>query len=138
GSGLVEAVVEVVEQRAVETEAGTEGGVAVAEDVPGETDAGLGEEPGAVGGEGGGADGGVGVDDGRLAKDSGGEAVVRGAALRFIEAVGGFDAEAGAEFEARGDVDGVFEVACAHGGTPTQLGGSGNDGEGFHGAFEEG
>ncbi len=39
GSGLVEAVVEVIEQRVVQAEAGAEAGLAVAEGVPGEADA---------------------------------------------------------------------------------------------------
>ena len=52
GRGLVEAVVEGVEQRVVQAEAGADGGLAVAEDDPGEAEAGLGEEHGAVVGEG--------------------------------------------------------------------------------------
>ena len=82
----------------MDAEAGADGGVAVAEDVPGEAEAGLGEEFGVVGGEGAGADGGVGGDD------AVGEGVDGGAALRFVQAGGGFDADAGADFEARGEL----------------------------------
>ncbi len=34
--------------------------------------------------------------------------------MRLVPAVGGFEADAGAEFEAWGEADGVFEVAGAH------------------------
>ena len=50
--GLIEAVVEGVEQRAVQAEACADGGLAVAADVPREADARLGEELRAVGCEG--------------------------------------------------------------------------------------
>ena len=65
------------------------------------------------------------------------EGVIRCAALRFVPAVGGFGAEAGAEFEARRELDGVFDEARAFKRAPAEFGGRGNDGEGLHRALKE-
>ena len=131
GGGLVEAVVEVVEQRVMQAEGGADAGFAVAGDVPGEADAGLGEEAGAVVREGGGAYGWGGVDD------AVGERVDSGVAVGLVEAVGGFEADAAGELEARGGLPGVREVAGAEERAPVEDGGRGDDGEGFDGAGEE-
>ena len=77
GGGLIEAVVECVEQAVIEAEAGANRGFAVAEHIPGKADARLGEEVGAIVGERGTADDGVGLQN---AVD---ECVVGGAALRL-------------------------------------------------------
>jgi hypothetical protein len=75
----------------VQAYAGSDGGFAGGEWAVGDAGAGFGEELGVVVGEAGGADGGGGVDD------AVGEGVDAGAALRLVEAVGGFEADAGAD-----------------------------------------
>ena len=105
--GLIEAVVECVEQAVVEAEAAANCGFAVAPDVPREADARLGKKERVVLGERRAADDGLGLQN---AVDEG---VVGCAALGFIPAVGGFGAETGSELEARGQLDGVFEEGRA-------------------------
>ena len=114
GRGLVEAVVEVVEQALLQAEGGADGGGAVADGVPCEADARLGQELRAVVGERGGADGGIGVDH------AVGELIVRGAAIGFVPAIAAFDAEAGAEFETRRCLPDVFDVARAEPRAPVE------------------
>ena len=58
--------------------------------------------------------------------------------MRGVPAVGGFAADAGAEFEVGEDLDGVFEVASDEGAAPAEFGDGGDVGEGLDGALEEG
>ncbi len=111
---------------------GANAGASVAEDVPRGAEAWLGEEECAVVCECAGLHGGVGVDD------SGVEEVDAGAALRLVPAGGRFSAEASADFEARRQVEGVFDIERREECTPAELCGRWDDGEGFDVAGEEG
>ena len=132
GGGLIEAVVEVVEQRVVQTNTGANGGAAVAADVVGDAEAGLREGAGTVVSKGAGGDGGVRVDDAVL------ELVDAGAAVGLVPAVRGLETKTAADLEAGDGLPGVFDVAGAEPGTPVESGGLRDDGEGLDGALQEG
>src|SRR6185312_13303895 len=131
-SGLIEAVVETIKQGAVDAEPSAERGFPVTEDVPGHADAGFWEKFGAVDGESGCAEGWVRVDDAVR------KGVIGRAALRLIPAIGRFEAETGADFKAGSEMDGVFDVTCAHQRAPAEFGGIGDHGEGFYRSLKEG
>ncbi len=115
----------------IKAEAGANRGLAVAPHIPGKADARLGEEDGAILAERRTSDDGVGLQN---AVD---DCVVCGAALCFVPAVGRFEAEAGAQFETRRELDGVFHEARAFKRAPAEFGGRGDDGEGLHRALQK-
>ena len=78
------------------------------------------------------------ADDGLRLQNAVDDGVVRRAALRFVPSVGGFGAEAGAQFEPRRHLDGVFDEARAFKRAPAEFGGRRDDGEGLHRALQEG
>ena len=94
GRGLVQPVIERVEQAVVEPEAAAHGGLAVAPHVPGKAQARIGQEFRAVGPERRVAD------DGRGLQNAIDDLVIRRAALRLVPSVGGFRAEARAQLRA--------------------------------------
>ena len=101
----------------MESGGGADAGASVAEDIPRDAEARLGEEERAIVCECAGLHGGVSVDDARV------EEVDAGAALRLVPAGGGFGAEAGADFEARREVECVFDVKGGEECAPAELGG---------------
>ena len=93
GRGLIEAVIERVQQSVIKTEAAADCGLAVAPHVPGKADARRGQKLGAVVRERGTAD------DGLRLQHAVDERVVRCATLCFIPAVGRLGAETGAQLQ---------------------------------------
>ena len=128
---LVEAVVQIVEQRIVNAKARADAGVAVAERVPGQADTRLGQKLRTVDGKSRVAHGWVRMDDAVR------EAVVGGATVLLVPAGGRFGAEACAQFESGSGPPCVFDIGRSEPGAPVQPGGCRDDGERFDVALKE-
>ena len=132
GCGLVEPVIEIVEQRAVHAEAGVNHRLALAERIPGHAHARLRQEFGAVHGEHGISHQRVGVDHAVASKT-----VVGRPAVRFVPAVGGFDAESDPQLQIRPQLDHILRETGAFERPPAERRRRRNYGEGRDGALEE-
>ncbi len=124
GRRLVEAVIEIIEQHPIDAKAAVDDGLALAEWIPGEAEAGLREELGAIHRKYRAGDPRVGFDDAVL------EEVICAAAVGFVPAVRRFETKADFEFQVMRRADRIFDKTRAFERAPAERRGIRNHGKG--------